>query len=182
LDQIEFIEKTLVDWARRMPLDQAAIQLIQFSPERKDQVEAALAKIKAAAAKIRTLKEPRSFGHGGEPWYVGPTENDIMWPAYRRVLSESGWPTENIDSLDAASSKILSFLQPPGAGLIDTRGLVIGYVQSGKTSNYTGLVAKAADVGYRFFIVLTGTIEALRQQTQERLESDLINRQPAHWV
>src|SRR4029077_14254024 len=69
-----------------------------------------------------------------------------------------------------------------GAGLIETRGLVIGYIQSGKTSNYTGVIAKAADVGYRFFIILTGIIELLRQQTQERIENDLINRHPERWV
>lgn len=182
MDSLEFIETTLVDWAKRMPLEEAASQLIQFGPDRKELVEKALSKIKEAAARIRTLKRPRSFGQGGEPWYVGPTENDIMWPSYMRVLIDGRWSEEDIGSLDASSSKILSFLQPPGAGLIDTRGLVIGYVQSGKTSNYTGLIAKAADVGYRFFIVLTGTIEALRQQTQERLENDLINRQAAHWV
>jgi hypothetical protein len=182
LDELEFVEKTLVDWAKRMPLEEAAAQLVQFGPDRKELVQRALAKIKAMASRVRTLKEPRSFGQGGEPWYVGPTENDIMWPTYKKVLVDGSWSPEDIGAVDSASSKILSFLQPPGAGSIDTRGLVIGYVQSGKTSNYTALIAKAADVGYRFFIILTGIIEALRQQTQERIESDLINRQPAHWV
>ena len=35
-------------------------------------------------------------------------------------------------------------------------GLVIGYVQSGKTSNYIALCAKAADYGYNLVIVLSG--------------------------
>ena len=53
------------------------------------------------------------------------------------------------------------------------RGLVIGNVQSGKTSNMAGLIAKAADDGYNMFIILTGTIENLRKQTEERLFIDL---------
>src|SRR5437660_11964415 len=116
-----------------MPLEQAASQLIQFGPERRELVQSALARIKAAAARIRTLKQPRSFGQGSEAWYVGPTENDIMWPTYKQVVIDSGWSKEDVEQLNNSSSKILSFMQPPGAGLIDTRGLVIGYVQSGKT-------------------------------------------------
>ena len=54
------------------------------------------------------------------------------------------------------------------------RGLVIGDVQSGKTSTYIGLICKAADAGFRVFILLTGTTESLRRQTQERVEEGFI--------
>jgi hypothetical protein len=54
------------------------------------------------------------------------------------------------------------------------RGLVIGDVQSGKTATYGGLICKAADAGYKVVILLTGTIESLRQQTQERMEEGII--------
>jgi hypothetical protein len=54
------------------------------------------------------------------------------------------------------------------------RGLVIGDVQSGKTSTYIGLICKAADAGFKVFILLTGTIESLRKQTQERVEEGFI--------
>src|SRR5699024_778538 len=40
------------------------------------------------------------------------------------------------------------------------------------------VMAKAADVGYRFFIVLTGTTESLRSQTQARIEDQLLNGTP----
>ncbi len=50
-----------------------------------------------------------------------------------------------------------------------SKGLVVGYVQSGKTANITGVIAKAIDAGYRLIIVMTGTIELLRSQTQRRL-------------
>jgi len=54
------------------------------------------------------------------------------------------------------------------------RGLVIGDVQSGKTSTYTGLICKAADAGYKIVILLTGITETLRSQTQKRIESGII--------
>ena len=53
------------------------------------------------------------------------------------------------------------------------KGLVIGNVQSGKTANMAALMAMAADWGWNMFIVLSGTIENLRQQTQNRLLNDL---------
>ena len=51
---------------------------------------------------------------------------------------------------------------------------MIGDVQSGKTSTYIGLICKAADAGFRVFILLTGTTESLRRQTQERVEEGFI--------
>src|SRR5688500_17293780 len=50
----------------------------------------------------------------------------------------------------------------------------MGDVQSGKTASYTGLCCKAADAGYRLIILLTGTLESLRRQTQERLDTGFI--------
>ena len=52
-------------------------------------------------------------------------------------------------------------------------GLVVGYVQSGKTANYTALLARAADMGYTFVVVLSGVLNDLRFQTQKRLMRDL---------
>ena len=54
------------------------------------------------------------------------------------------------------------------------RGLVVGDVQSGKTSNYLGLISKAADAGYKVIFILTGTIESLRKQTQQRVEEGFV--------
>jgi hypothetical protein len=53
------------------------------------------------------------------------------------------------------------------------RGLVVGYVQSGKTANFSALIAKAADAGYKIVIVLSGLHNTLRRQTQIRLQRDL---------
>jgi hypothetical protein len=50
----------------------------------------------------------------------------------------------------------------------------VGHVQSGKTGNYTGLVCKAADAGYKIIIVLAGLHNNLRAQTQIRLEEGFL--------
>jgi hypothetical protein len=60
-----------------------------------------------------------------------------------------------------------------GKNLESVKGLVVGYVQSGKTANYTALSAKAFDAGYKIVIVLSGIHNALRRQTQIRLENEL---------
>ena len=58
--------------------------------------------------------------------------------------------------LDRTTTRVVSLLEAPGNPEIDTRGLVLGRVQSGKTANFTGVIAKAADCNYRFFIILSG--------------------------
>ena len=66
---------------------------------------------------------------------------------------------------------MLSLLENPlREGSWDRRGLVVGHVQSGKTSHYSGLICKAADAGYKIIIVLAGLHNNLRAQTQLRLD------------
>src|SRR5262249_18805681 len=66
---------------------------------------------------------------------------------------------------------------PEAASAYRTRGLVMGYVQSGKTANFTGVVARAADAGYRLLIVLAGTWNILRNQTQRRFDKELLGKE-----
>ena len=63
---------------------------------------------------------------------------------------------------------------PEREGPWDRRGLVVGHVQFGKTANYAGLICKAVDAGYKLIIVLAGMHNALRQQTQRRLDRDFL--------
>jgi hypothetical protein len=67
---------------------------------------------------------------------------------------------------------------PLGNDRFEGRGLVVGYVQSGKTANYTAVAARAIDAGYRMVIVLSGIHDALRNQTQMRLEGELVGIAP----
>ena len=107
------------------------------------------------------------------------------WPRYRQHL-ESSWAPSSIDSLDTVSDRVLSLLEDPNRdGAWDRRGLVVGHVQSGKTSNYIGLICKAADAGYKLIVVLSGLHKNLRSQTQMRLDEGFLGyetlpRQEAH--
>ena len=93
------------------------------------------------------------------------------WDRYRRLLTEKGFSAHVLATLDQVTDRTLGVLENPGkAGRWDRRGMVVGQVQSGKTANYTGLICKAADAGYRVIVVIAGTHNNLRRQTQVRLD------------
>lgn len=100
------------------------------------------------------------------------------WDRYKRYLEQTVFlPKTVIDKIDESSDEIMDALGDPMADTkIERKGLVIGAVQSGKTSNYIALMNKAADSGYKVIILLTGTIEKLRQQTQSRVDEGFIGR------
>lgn len=105
---------------------------------------------------------------------IKPTYAD----AYGAFLRSEGWkPTVVNTLLNDDGSKILGLLQDPtDDGQWNRRGLVIGHVQSGKTANYLGVVAKAADAGYKFIVVIAGIHNNLRKQTQRRVDEGFIGR------
>ena len=98
------------------------------------------------------------------------------WSRYYQYLDKiKGWPTDTIHSIDTTTTDILKNIGNPNKpGPFDYRGLVLGYVQSGKTANFTGLINKAYDVGYKLVIVLAGMHNDLRAQTQLRLEKEVV--------
>ncbi len=117
-----------------------------------------------------------------EPWYPGERANHVFWPALRRHLEISGRATEAIKRLDLESDRVLASCQSPWNAVSNGRGLVIGNVQSGKTSNFTAVISKAADAGFRLFIVLSGVTTGLRKQTQERLDRDIYGLNDLSWI
>ncbi|TAP44671.1 hypothetical protein EYS21_09005 [Arthrobacter sp. S39] len=115
-----------------------------------------------------------------DPWYTTERKaaHDFYWKAYSGVLEAANWEPEAIANLDVSTSDIVGRLaDPAGESSYQSKGLVVGYVQSGKTANFTGIAAKAIDAGYRLVIVLTGTIELLRGQTQRRLDRELVGEE-----
>ena len=74
------------------------------------------------------------------------------------------------------SKEILDLCDPEIEGEWLRKGLVFGYVQSGKTTSYSNLIALGIDAGYKIFIVLAGTTNSLRMQTQERMEENVIGQ------
>lgn len=116
-----------------------------------------------------------------ERWYpeARKLRTSVYWDDYEAYLRDTKhWSAEAISSLDETTTEVIERLSDPVRETAkQTKGLVVGYVQSGKTANFTGVVAKAVDAGYRLIIVLTGTIEILRAQTQRRMDMELIGRE-----
>lgn len=115
-----------------------------------------------------------------ERWYTPARakQRAFYWANYRRYLVDvKRWPEESVTGLDFATTQVVERLANPTQDTVhQAKGLVVGYVQSGKTANFTGVVAKAIDAGYRLVIVMTGTIELLRSQTQRRMDMELVGR------
>lgn len=99
-----------------------------------------------------------------------------FWERYKTYLeNNSEIPLQAIRRLDDVTDQILSRLEDPRRpNAWDRRGMVVGQVQSGKTSNYTALICKAADAGYKLIIVLAGLHNNLRSQTQLRLDEGFL--------
>lgn len=112
---------------------------------------------------------------GHLPWLTPERKKDWRyWQRYRE-LQEQRLAWDPVDGLDKSSDKILGMLEDPlRPGPWDRRGLVVGHVQSGKTGNYTGVICKAADAGYKIIIVLAGLHNNLRSQTQMRLDEGFL--------
>ena len=97
-------------------------------------------------------------------------ENGLHWTTYKKYLS-SQLTQSIITELDKSTDKILSNIEDPErTGKWSSRGLVIGDVQSGKTTNFIGVINKSLDAGYKIIIVLSGLHNNLRTQTQQRFE------------
>jgi hypothetical protein len=111
------------------------------------------------------------------PWLNArkPLIDPFYWHRYSQFLSKKDWPPQVIAALDRVSDEILDLLgNPADSDHWGRRGLVVGDVQSGKTATYTGLICKAGDAGYRLIVLMTGTLESLRRQTQERLDEGFV--------
>ena len=114
------------------------------------------------------------------PWLQGRlSEIDFYyWNRLRDyLLEEQILPPNVVSRLDSLSEEILDYCgNPHDDGAWSRRGMVMGHVQSGKTTNYTALICKAADAGYRIIILLAGLTNSLRAQTQQRLDETFIGR------
>lgn len=101
----------------------------------------------------------------------------FYWDRYRKLLNLNGLPKLVIDGMDEVTDRVLDRLgNPRDMTPWSRRGMVVGHVQSGKTANYTGLICKAADAGYRLIVVIAGIHNNLRNQTQARIDEGFIGR------
>ena len=119
---------------------------------------------------------------GHRPWLDAAKEriNPYYWDRYRNHLVQQGIPNAGLVALDAVTDRVLGLMQDPSQdGSWDRRGMVVGHVQSGKTANYTGLICKAADAGYKLIVVIAGMHNNLRSQTQRRIDEGFVGRDSA---
>ncbi|MDA8736542.1 Z1 domain-containing protein [Opitutales bacterium] len=110
------------------------------------------------------------------PW-LPEKKGEIEWDFWNRykIYLAKKLPPDPLNKLDTITDDILGHLHEPQLeGSWDRRGLVAGSVQSGKTGNYTGLICKAADAGYKVIIVLAGMHNNLRSQTQIRIDEGFL--------
>ncbi|MGY3725370.1 Z1 domain-containing protein [Granulicatella balaenopterae] len=98
------------------------------------------------------------------------------WERYKEYLKNDKKFSPNIvNKMEDVIDELTDLLGDPTRDVSYSRkGLVIGDVQSGKTANYIGLMNQAADVGYRVIVLLTGTTEDLRKQTQMRVDEGFV--------
>ncbi len=118
------------------------------------------------------------------PW-IGNSKADIewnFWNRYRDYLQiEKNYSDNVLNQIDKLTDRTLDGLfNPTDKIIIGKKGLVVGQVQSGKTSNYTGLICKAADSGFKLIIVLAGIHNNLRSQTQLRLDEGFLGFDTQH--
>jgi len=154
---------------------QALEQLIPLVPEADHD---ALAEMwQAQTSTTITVLEPAELSEGGpRPWARDwDSSQGYYWQRQQSFLRNVVHRKDfELDSLDRSSDRVLAHLEDPRSPTgFNVRGLVAGYVQSGKTANFSALIAKAVDAGYRIVIVLSGLHNTLRQQTQYRLQRDL---------
>jgi hypothetical protein len=122
------------------------------------------------------IGRPTEVVNGKPIWRDGySSANGPHWNDLKNFLMMHGGKTaDQVIRLDQASDHVLFNLGDPTTEVATKQtGLVVGYVQSGKTANYTALAAKAFDAGYQLVIVLTGIHNSLRRQTQIRMNNEL---------
>jgi len=101
---------------------------------------------------------------------------NFYWENIRKnMLEKKALDSSAVASIDAVTTSILNRLSNPADKKASKKkGLVVGHVQSGKTTNFTALIAKSIDSGYKLIIILAGVTDLLRRQTQKRIDMDLV--------
>ncbi len=102
-----------------------------------------------------------------------PKNKNSMWKQYENKLRSKGFAEATIKSIEISAKRVLNRISLDTTEIGPIKGMVVGNVQSGKTANMAALMAMACDHGWNMFIILSGTIENLRKQTENRIYNDL---------
>lgn len=157
----EIVQYFFTQLAQGLSTDTIANKLVQ-------QLRVPKADVSIAHARVKQIV--------GQGWAV----EGQYWEAVRARLLED-LSEDAVDSVHATTDKILAHLNPAQSAEFHDRGLVLGNVQSGKTTNFLSLAAKAVDNKYRLVVILSGTTNSLREQTQDRVDELLIGADENDW-
>src|ERR1035438_5262728 len=86
--------------------------------------------------------------HVSKPWYgrVMAERTPFYWEHYADYLASKRWDPDAIASLGLNTQRIVERLgDPERIDAYQAKGLVVGYVQSGKTANFTGVIARRSE-------------------------------------
>nr|WP_314360701.1 Z1 domain-containing protein [uncultured Achromobacter sp.] len=117
--------------------------------------------LKTLKPPLRWVPEQREFTRA----FLESKSRDPNGPSYDDL-------TEGPYSVLQEAQRILGRCLPPTEKGAPETGLVVGYVQSGKTLSFETVIALARDNGFGMIIVLAGTKNNLLEQSEDRLKKD----------
>ncbi|CAN1524057.1 Putative endonuclease, Z1 domain containing protein [Spirosomataceae bacterium] len=130
-----------------------------------------------------------------DSWLSNLKINEIGWDnderkdktyrgRYLKYLDKKlGRSKKIIEETNRSSLEIIKKIgDPKSTDNFFVKGLVVGSVQSGKTSNFNAVVNSAIDVGYELIIVLSGIMEDLRRQTQIRTQKEVVGEKRGTFI
>ena len=124
-----------------------------------------------------TIKKKVGFAYFDDSTHkwLDDVEDQIEWKYWNRykdyLLFTKRWSKNAVRTLDRDTYNLLDLMADPrGSECFERRGLVVASVQSGKTSNYIGVISRAVDAGFKLVVVMAGVHNVLRSQTQQRIE------------
>lgn len=116
------------------------------------------------AAIVTPLANARPPGHR---WQPRISDEAVRLMAHKNLPAGAG------EEIQRVAASIMARGQDPRGANGQTTGLVVGYVQSGKTLSFTTVTALARDNHIPIVVVVAGTNDNLFSQTIERLLDDL---------
>lgn len=179
-ERIDFLIENIHDQlALGKSIEDAARKLRAIASD--EEIQQAVNSVKCKLAKKNESEKIKSILDNPdlESWYQGPSDDPHShWQLLTDVLRNKKsrpWNSDMIANLDHASSMVVSYLAPPRSQTPkSSKGLVLGYVQSGKTANFSAVISKSVDAGYKLIVVLAGMHNILRKQTQARLHEEIV--------
>lgn len=171
-DQLDLLEVHI----KRHSLGVAIDRLREREPDHADEI---LDHFRAQTGELEPESAALRSRGLGDCCRVLPLQESPRWAFAKGRL---GLPQDVVPRVEKAADEILQLVAHPRSDDITTRGLVLGHVQSGKTTSFLSVAAKALDCGYDLVIILAGIHNSLRRQTQNRAERTLVHKPDLWWL